>query len=82
MSVSGLRYFEGKDYHALINIQHKPASKMFRKLETPNHKFFSNFSKEFEKSYEKYRNQLYLVTKTPERLKNLFEEIRQNTVMR
>ena len=75
MSVSGLRYFEGKDYHALINIQHKPASKMFRKLETPNHKFFSNFSKEFEKSYEKYRNQLYLVTKTPERLKNLFEEI-------
>ena len=42
MSVSGIRHFEGKDYHAIIDIQDKPSSKMFRKLETPNHKFFSN----------------------------------------
>jgi hypothetical protein len=75
MSVSGLRNFEGKDYHAVVNIQDKPSSKMFRKLETPNHKFFSNHSKEFEKSYGKYRNQLLLVQKAPERLKSLFEEI-------
>lgn len=75
MSVSGLRNFEGKDYHAVVNIQDKPSSKMFRKLETPNHKFFSNHSKEFEKSYGKYRNQLLLIQKAPERLKSLFEEI-------
>ena len=75
MSVSGLRIFEGKDYHALINIQDKAASKMFRKLETPNHKFFANHSKEFEQFYGKYRNQLQLVQKAPERLKSLFEEI-------
>ena len=75
MSVSGIRHFEGKDYHAIIDIQDKPSSKMFRKLETPNHKFFSNHSKEFEKLYSKYRNQELLVKKAPERLKNLLEEM-------
>ena len=75
MSVSGIRHFEGKDYHAIIDIQDKPSSKMFRKLETPNHKFFSNHSQEFEKFYSKYRNQELLIKKAPERLKNLFEEM-------
>ena len=73
MSVSGIRHFEGKDYHAIIDIQDKPSSKMFRKLETPNHKFFSNHSKEFEKLYSKYRNQELLVKKAPERLKNFLK---------
>ncbi len=75
MSVSGVRYFEGKDFNALINIQDNPAQKMFRKLETPNHKYFSNYSQEFESHYGKYRNQLNLVQKAPENLKTLFEEI-------
>ena len=75
MSVSGIRYFEGKDFNALINIQDMPAQKMFRKLETPNHKFFSNTSQEFESLYGKYRNQLLLIQKAPENLKTLFEEI-------
>ncbi len=75
MSVSGIRYFEGKDYHAIINIQDKPSSRMFRKLETPNHKFFSNHSKQLETSYGKYRNQQMLVQKSPERLRNIIEEM-------
>ena len=75
MSVSGIRYFEGKDYHAIINIQDKPSSKMFRKLETPNHKFFSNHSKQLETSYGKYRNQQMLIQKSPERLRNIIEEM-------
>ena len=47
MSVSGIRYFEGKDYFAIINIQDNPSQRMFRKLETPNHKYFSNYQSFF-----------------------------------
>ena len=48
---------------------------MFRKLETPNHKFFSNHSKQLENSYGKYRNQQMLIQKSPERLRNIIEEM-------
>ena len=60
----------------LINIQHKPASKNVRenwKLLITS--FFQILVKGLKNPMKNIESQLYLVTKTPERLKNLFEEI-------
>ena len=74
MPVSGLRKFAGGDCFALINIQDKKAADFFRSAETPNHKFFENTNKEFTNKYQKFKQQIALISNSSSNLKRVIEE--------
>ena len=74
MSVAGERKLEGLDVFGLNLIRDDPIHEFCRKLESPNHRVFTNANQEFNKNYDGYRHQRALLTSALEALRTLIIE--------
>ena len=74
MSVAGERKLEGLDVFGLNLIREDTVHEFCRKLESPNHRVFTNANQEFNKNYHGYRHQRALITSALEALRTLIIE--------